>query len=47
VGIKMIIADYVPLPRVLSLGIIALILGITIALSMVKTQNRVAAEGKK
>jgi tellurite resistance protein TerC len=47
VGIKMIIVDYVPLPRVLSLGIIALILGITIALSMVKTQNRVAAEGKK
>jgi len=47
VGIKMIIADYVPLPRVLSLAIIALILGITIALSMFKTQNGVAAEGKK
>jgi tellurite resistance protein TerC len=47
VGIKMIIADYLPLPRVLSLGIIALILGITIALSMFKTQNRVAAEEPK
>ncbi len=47
VGIKMIIADYLPLPRVLSLGIIALILGITIALSMFKTQNRVAAEDQK
>jgi tellurite resistance protein TerC len=47
VGIKMIIADYLPLPRVISLGIIALILGITIALSMFKTQNRVAAEEPK
>src|SRR5437867_6364936 len=47
VGIKMIIADYLPLPRVLSLGIIALILGITIALSMFKTQGRVAAEDQK
>src|SRR6266446_2756960 len=47
VGIKMIIADYLPLPRVLSLGIIALILGITIALSMFKTQNRVPGEDPK
>jgi tellurite resistance protein TerC len=47
VGLKMILADYLPLPRVLSLCIIALILGITIALSMFKTQNRVEAEGPK
>ena len=47
VGIKMIVADYFPVPRVLSLCIIALILGITIALSMFKTQNRVEAEGQK
>jgi tellurite resistance protein TerC len=40
VGLKMIVADYFPLPRALSLGIIALILGVTIAVSMLKTQNR-------
>jgi len=47
VGIKMIVADYLPLPRALSLGVIALILGITIAVSMLKTQNRAGAEGQK
>jgi tellurite resistance protein TerC len=47
VGIKMMIADYLPLPRVLALGVIALILGITIALSMFKTRNRVAAGEQK
>jgi TerC family integral membrane protein len=47
VGIKMIIADYFPLPRALSLAIIVLILGVTIALSIFKTQNHVAAEGEK
>ena len=47
VGIKMMIADYLPVPRVLALGIIALILGITIALSMFKTRNRVAAVDQK
>ena len=47
VGIKMIIADYLPLPRVLSLGIIALILGVTIVLSMLKTQSRVTPENQK
>jgi tellurite resistance protein TerC len=46
VGIKMIIADYFPLPRTLSLGVIVLILGVTIAISMFKTQNRVTAEGQ-
>src|SRR6266404_9337194 len=44
VGIKMMIADYFPVPRVLALAVIALILGITIALSMAKTNG--AAEGR-
>jgi TerC family integral membrane protein len=47
VGIKMIIADYFPLPRALSLGVIVLILGVTIAMSMLKTQNHVAAGEQK
>jgi tellurite resistance protein TerC len=47
VGIKMIIADYLPLPRALSLGVIVLILAITIAISMLKTQNSVATENQK
>lgn len=47
VGIKMIIADYLPLPRSFSLGIIVLILAITIGVSMLKTQNRAVAEDQK
>jgi tellurite resistance protein TerC len=47
VGIKMIIADYVHLPRVLSLGIIALILAITVTLSMIVTRKRAAAMNRK
>jgi tellurite resistance protein TerC len=47
VGIKMIIADCLPLPRVLSLGIIAVILGVTIVLSMLKTQPRTTPENQK
>jgi len=47
VGIKMIIADYLPLPRALSLGVIVLILAVTIAISMLKTQNSVATENQK
>jgi tellurite resistance protein TerC len=47
VGLKMIVADYFPLPRGLSLGVIALILSVTIAISMFKTHNRVAAEDRK
>jgi len=47
VGIKMIVADHVPLPRGLSLGIIVLILAVTIAVSMAKTKNDGAAEGRK
>jgi len=47
VGIKMMIADYLPIPRSLSLGIIVLILAVTIGISMMKTQNLAAAEDRK
>jgi tellurite resistance protein TerC len=47
VGIKMIIADYLPMPRTLSLGIIILILAVTIGISMMKTQNLAAAGHQK
>jgi TerC family integral membrane protein len=47
VGIKMILADYFPLPRALSLGVIVLILAVTIAISMVMTQNRAADDSRK
>src|SRR5213079_946509 len=47
VGIKMILVDYFPLPRAVSLGIIVLILAVTIAISMAKTKNDGAAEGRK
>jgi tellurite resistance protein TerC len=47
VGLKMITAEYLPFPRVISLGIIVLILGITIWLSMLKTKNRAAPEHPK
>jgi len=47
VGIKMIVADFVPLPRSLSLGVIVLILSVTIAVSMAKTKNDAAAEDRK
>ena len=47
VGLKMITAEYLPFPRVISLGIIVLILGITIWLSMLKTKNRAAQEHPK
>ncbi|HEU0276174.1 MAG TPA: hypothetical protein VFQ83_16735, partial [Candidatus Udaeobacter sp.] len=47
VGIKMILVDYLPLPRALSLGVIALILGLTIVLSMLKTKNASVVEDQK
>jgi tellurite resistance protein TerC len=47
VGLKMITAEYLPLPRVVSLGIIVLILGVTIWLSMLKTKNSAAPEHPK
>jgi TerC family integral membrane protein len=47
VGMKMITAEYLPFPRVVSLGIIVLILGVTIWLSILKTRNGVAREHQK
>jgi tellurite resistance protein TerC len=47
VGLKMITAEYLPLPRVVSLGIIVLILGVTIWLSMLKTKNDAASKPQK
>jgi tellurite resistance protein TerC len=47
VGLKMITAKFLPFPRVASLGIIVLILGVTIWLSMLKTRNGVPREHPK
>jgi tellurite resistance protein TerC len=47
VGMKMITAEFLPFPRVISLGIIVLILGVTIWLSILKTRNGVAPEHQK
>jgi tellurite resistance protein TerC len=47
VGLKMITAEFLPFPRVVSLGIIVLILGITIWLSMLKTRNEAPPEHPK
>jgi tellurite resistance protein TerC len=47
VGLKMITAEYLPFPRVVSLGIIVLILGVTIWLSMLKTKNNAAPKHPK
>src|SRR5881409_93440 len=44
VGIKMILVDYFPIPRSLSLGIIVVILTLTMGISMLKTQNQVEGE---
>jgi len=47
VGLKMITAEYLPFPRVIALGVIVLILGFTIWLSMLKTKNGAAQEHPK
>ncbi len=47
VGLKMITAEFLPFPRVVSLGIIVLILGATIWLSMLKTKNGPTREHPK
>jgi len=47
VGLKMITAKFLPFPRIVSLGIIVLILGVTIWLSMLKTRNSAAHEHPK
>jgi tellurite resistance protein TerC len=47
VGIKMIVADFFPLPNGISLVIIVLVLTVTITASMIATKNRSRrAEGK-
>jgi hypothetical protein len=43
----MVTAEFLPFPRVISLGIIVLILGITIWLSMLKTKNDAAGDHPK
>ena len=47
VGLKMITAEFLPFPRIASLAIIVLILGVTIWLSMLKTKNTAAPEHQK
>jgi tellurite resistance protein TerC len=47
VGIKMIVADYFPVPTPISLAVIVFILAATITISMIVTQNRAAAENRK
>jgi len=47
VGLKMITAEFLPFPRIVSLAIIVLILGVTIWLSMLKTKNSAASEHQK
>jgi tellurite resistance protein TerC len=47
VGIKMIVADYYPLPNGISLLVIVLTLAVTITISMIVTKKRDAAENEK
>ena len=47
VGIKMIGADFFPLPNAISLAVILFILAVTITVSMIVTQKRTNAENRK
>jgi tellurite resistance protein TerC len=47
VGLKMIAADYVPVPNWASLAVIIVVLACTITLSMLKTKGRRAAAARK
>jgi tellurite resistance protein TerC len=47
IGIKMIVADYFPLPTGISLIVILLILAVTIAISMLVTHRRNAVQNRK
>src|SRR5438552_11666865 len=47
VGLKMIIANYFPVPTLISLGIIMIILAITVMISVLATQNRDGADDRK
>ena len=47
IGIKMIVADFYPISNWLSLGVIIIVLGVTITISMVVSQNRAAIGDRK
>ena len=47
VGLKMIVAEYFPVPTLISLGIIVLILAITVVISVLETQSRGDADNRK
>ncbi|MFN2542227.1 MAG: TerC family protein [Chthoniobacterales bacterium] len=47
VGLKMVVADYVHVPTLISLAIIVLILAITITASMFATRHQVAVQSRK
>src|SRR6202022_1897905 len=47
VGMKMIVADYFPLPNGLSLVVIVLVLAVTITASMIATKKRAVLENQK
>ena len=47
IGIKMIVADYFPVPTVLSLGVIVIVLTLTIIVSMLVTRRRQAVENRQ
>ena len=47
VGLKMIMANYFPVPTLISLGIIMIILAITVVISVLATQNRDGADDRK
>ncbi len=47
VCLKMIVAEYFPVPTLISLGIIVLILAITVVISVLETQNRGSADNRK
>ena len=47
VGLKMILAHYVHVPTLISLAVIATILGVTITASMIATRNQSADQNRK
>ena len=47
VGMKMIVADYLPIPNWISLAVIVVVLAITITVSMRATRKQVMAENRK
>jgi len=47
IGLKMILAKYFPVPTLISLGVIVLILGITVVMSLLVTQKGAVGEDRK